>query len=406
MIWYPYEQMKTMKEPYEIIDANGVYLYTKDQKLIDSVSSWWCMIHGYKHPVLTQAIKKQADQFSHVMLGGLTHQPVEKLSKKLAEILPGDLDYCFFSDSGSVAVEVALKMALQYYMNLEKEAVKEGNFKRTKILALTHAYHGDTFKTMEAGDDDDYHFVLEAYGDKEDVIHIPTEINALEDAFHKYHEELNCFIVESLLQGAGGMRMYDISFLKKARELCDKYGVLLIFDEVATGFGRTGNRFVADLVQPDIIVLGKALVGGYIGHAATVSNKKVFDAFYDDDPQKALMHGPTFMGNALACSVALASFELFESEDYMSKIKRIEEISHRELDGFMVSGIREVRIMGGCVCIEVEDAKMLEGYQKFAYDRGVFARPFLKYLYSMVPYIIEEKQLVQIFDTMKEWFVH
>ena len=397
MIWYPYEQMKHMKQPYKIVDANGVYLYTEEQKLIDSVSSWWCMIHGYKHPELTAAIKEQADCFSHVMLGGLTHDPAERLAQKLQDILPGDLNYCFFSDSGSVAVEVALKMSLQYYMN-------RGDKKRTKVLALTHAYHGDTFKTMEVGDDEDYHFVLEAYGPKTNVINIPTEIPALEESFAMYHEELNCFIVEPLLQGAGGMRMYDISFLQRARELCDQYGVLLIFDEVATGFGRTGNRFVADLVQPDIIVLGKALVGGYIGHAATVANQKVYDGFYSDDDRHALMHGPTFMGNALACSVALKSIEIFERDNYMEKIKKIEEISHRELDGFEDPRIKEIRIMGGCACIEVTNPAVLEGYQDFAYKRGVFSRPFLSYLYSMVPYIITEEELVQVFTTMKAWF--
>lgn len=393
MIWYPYEQMKTMKAPYEITDAKGVYLYTKDQKLIDSVSSWWCMIHGYKHPELTAAIKEQADRFCHVMLGGLTHAPVQKLSQKLQEFLPGDLDYCFFSDSGSVAVEVSLKMALQYNTNLGR--------KRPMVLALEHAYHGDTFKAMEVGDDEDYHFAFE---EKQDVIHIPTEISALEAAFAAYHDKLNCFIVEPLLQGAGGMRMYDISFLKRARELCDQYDVLLIFDEVATGFGRTGNRFVADLVLPDILVLGKALTGGYIGHAVTVANHKVFQAFYSDNDRHALMHGPTFMGNALACAVALKSIELFERDDYMGKIQRIEEISHREMDGFSDPRIKEVRIMGGCTCIEVHDAKTLEGFQQFAYERGVFSRPFLKYMYSIVPYVIEETELVQIFETMKAWF--
>lgn len=397
MIWYPYEQMKTMKAPYEIVDAEGVYLYTKEQKLIDSVSSWWSVIHGYKHPELNQAILSQVEKFSHVMLGGLTHEPVQKLSEKLQSFLPGDLDYCFFSDSGSVAVEVALKMALQYYMN-------RGEEQRTMILALEHAYHGDTFKTMEAGDDEDYHFVLKAYGSSKYVVHIPTEIEALEQAFAKYHHRLNCFIVEPLLQGAGGMRMYDISFLKRARELCDQYGVLLIFDEVATGFGRTGNRFVADLVLPDILVLGKALTGGYIGHAATVANHKVFAGFYDDDPNHALMHGPTFMGNALACSVALKSIELFETEDYMAKIRRIEEITRREMEGFSDPRIQEVRIMGGCVCVEVKDAAALKGYQQFAYERGVFSRPFLKYLYAMVPYIITEEELVKVLDTMKAWF--
>lgn len=397
MIWYPYQQMKTMKAPYKIIDAEGVWLKTPEREMIDSVSSWWSVIHGYKHPVLTNAIKSQADNFAHVMLGGLTHEPVQRLSDKLQEFLPGDLDYSFFSDSGSVAVEVALKMALQYYVN-------QGDRKRIKVLSLTHAYHGDTFKTMEVGDDEDYHFILEAYGEKKNVIHIPTEIPALEEAFERYHKELNCFIVEPLLQGAGGMRMYDISFLIRARQLCDQYGVLLIFDEVATGFGRTGNRFVADLVLPDILVLGKALTGGYIGHAVTVANQKVYDGFYDDDPDKALMHGPTFMGNALACSVALKSIELFEQGDYISRIRKIEAVTRRELYGFTDPRIREIRIMGGCVCMEVYDPAVLKGYQQFAYERGVFSRPFLNYLYAMVPYIITEEELVQVLASMKAWF--
>ncbi len=397
MIWYPYQQMKTMQAPFEIVDAEGVYLYTKEHKMIDSVSSWWSVIHGYKHPALNEAIIEQVGKFSHVMLGGLTHEPVRKLSDKLQSFLPGDLDYCFFSDSGSVAVEVALKMALQYYVN-------RGEQQRTMILALEHAYHGDTFKTMEAGDDEDYHFVLNAYGKSPHVVHIPTEIAALEQAFAQYHDKLNCVLVEPLLQGAGGMRMYDVSFLQRARALCDQYGVLLIFDEVATGFGRTGNRFVADLVLPDILVLGKALTGGYIGHAVTVANHKVYDGFYDDDPAHALMHGPTFMGNALACSVALKSIELFESENYMDKIARIEAITRRELEGFSDPRIREIRIMGGCVCIEVYDSETLRGYQQFACERGVFSRPFLNYLYAMVPYVISEDQLVTVLDCMKAWF--
>jgi len=397
MIWYPYEQMKTMQAPYEIVDAEGVYLYTRDQQLIDSISSWWSVIHGYKHPALNEAILSQTQKFAHVMLGGLTHEPVRKLSDKLQAYLPGDLDYSFFSDSGSVAVEVALKMALQYFMN-------RGEEQRTMVLALEHAYHGDTFKAMEVGDDEDYHFVLNAYGPSRHVVHIPTEIEALEQAFYKNHDRLNAFIVEPLLQGAGGMRMYDIAFLRRARELCDQYGVLLIFDEVATGFGRTGNRFVADLVLPDILVLGKALTGGYLGHAVTVANHQVFDGFYDDCPEHALMHGPTFMGNALACSVALKSIELFETQEYLSKIQRIEAITRREMADFSDPRIREVRIMGACVCIEVKDSAVLEGYQAFAYDRGVFSRPFLNYLYAMVPYVIQEEELVKVLDTMKAWF--
>ena len=398
MIWYPYVQMKTMSEPIKIKYAKGVHLYTEDDHdLIDSVSSWWSVIHGYNHREINEVINNQLEKFAHVMLGGLTHDNVLKLSDKLASWLPGDLDYCFFSDSGSVAVEVALKMALQFNTNRGSD--------REMILALEHAYHGDTFKAMEVGDDVDYHF---AFGDnnekKKGVIHIPTKIEALESAFAEYGDKLTCFIVEPLLQGAGGMLMYDISFLEKARILCDKYDVLLIFDEVATGFGRTGNRFVADLVLPDILVLGKALTGGYIGHAVTVANKKVFDGFLSDDDTKAFMHGPTFMGNALACAAALKSIELFERDNYIEKIKNIENITRREMKGFIDPRIKEIRIMGGCVCIEVYDEQTLEGFKKFAYDNGVFSRTFLKYMYAMVPYVIKEEELVMILDTMKKWF--
>lgn len=355
MIWYPYQQMKTMQTPYEIVDAEGVYLYTRERRMIDSVSSWWSVIHGYKHPALNQVLVDQAGRFSHVMLGGLTHAPAQQLAEKLGQWLPGELAYSFFSDSGSVAVEVALKMALQYFMN-------RGQTQRTMILAL-------------------------------------------EEAFLTYHDRLNCLLVEPLLQGAGGMRMYDVSFLQRARALCDQYGVLLIFDEVATGFGRTGNRFVADLVQPDILVLGKALTGGYLGHAVTVASRKVYEGFYDDCPEHALMHGPTFMGNALACRLALQSIALFEEQDYLAKIRRMEQITRRELAGFSHPSIREIRIMGGCVCIEVFDPAVLRGYQQFAYERGVFSRPFLQYLYAMVPYIIEEEELVTVLRTMKAWFL-
>ena len=397
-VWYPYEQMKTALPHKKIVDAKGVHLYTdKGEDLIDSVSSWWSVIHGYNNPEINKAITDQLAHFAHVMLGDLTHDAVEKLGAKLKDWLPGDLDYCFFSDSGSVGVEVALKIALQYNTN-------RGS-KRKKILALEHAYHGDTFKAMEVGDDEDYHF---AFGNnnekKKDVIHIPTEIPALEKAFEEYGNELTCFIVEPLLQGAGGMRMYDISFLERARELCDENDVLLVFDEVATGFGRTGNRFVADLVLPDILILGKALTGGYIGHAATVVNHKVFNMFYSDDPTHALMHGPTFMGNALACSAALKSIELFEKNNYIDKIKNIEKITKRELDGFEDERIKEIRIMGGCVCIEVYDEKDIDGYKQFAYDHGIFSRPFIKYIYAMVPYVISEEELVKVIGTMKEWF--
>lgn len=393
MIWYPYAQMKTMPTPIRVERAEGVYLYTDRGRLIDSVSSWWSVIHGYNHPTLNAAVERQLHDFAHVMLGGLTHSPVERLSEKLADWLPGDLDYCFFSDSGSVAVEVALKMALQYNVNRGSD--------RRKILALRHAYHGDTFKTMEVGDDADYHF---AFPFKQGVLHIPTEIAALEQAFAECGNELSCMIVEPLLQGAGGMKMYDVAFLHRARALCDRYDVLLIFDEVATGFGRTGNRFVADQVCPDILVLGKALTGGYIGHAVTVASRRVFDGFYGDDERLALMHGPTFMGNALACSVALASIDLFEKQNYMQKIAHIEEVSRNALQDLRDERIRDVRILGGCACIEVKDSATLDGFAAFALERGVFSRPFGTCLYTMPPYIIDDERLATVLFAMRDWF--
>ena len=363
MIWYPYQQMKPMQTPYEIVDAEGVYLYTRERRMIDSVSSWWSVIHGYKHPALNQVLVDQAGRFSHVMLGGLTHAPASSW-RKLGQWLPGELAYSFFSDSGSVAVEVALKMALQYFMN-------RGQTQRTMILALEHAYHGDTFKTMEAGDDADYHFVLQAYGPSR---HVGAHSHGDSGAGGGLSDPT---MAPELSGGASpggrrGMRHVWMHPFSSGPALCDQYGVL-IFDEVATGFGRTGNRFVADLVQPDILVLGKALTGGYLGHAVTVASRKVYEGFYDDCPEHALMHGPTFMGNALACRLALQSIALFEEQDYLAKIRRMEQITRRELAGFSHPSIREIRIMGGCVCIEVFDPAVLRGYQQFAYERGCSA---------------------------------
>ena len=395
--------MKNMPEPFKVVGGEGVWLETSDgDRMIDSIASWWCMIHGYAHPRIVEAIREQAGRLPHVMLAGLTHEPAERLSSKLESFLPGDLDYFFYSDSGSVGVEVALKIALQYYVN-------RGERGRNMALSLKHAYHGDTFATMAVGDDPDYHYILDDYGARPAVEHIPTTPGALEEAFQRFGERLYCFIVEPLLQGAGGMRMYDVSFLRRARELCDAYGVLLVFDEVATGFGRTGNRFVSDLVLPDVCVLGKALTGGHIGHAVTAARRHVFEAFLGDSPDLALMHGPTFMGNPLACAAALASLELFEEGDYLAKIRDIESIARRELQPLADRAhedprIRDVRVLGGCACVEVDSPATLRGYREFARERGVHARPFGNTLYSMVPYVINEEELVWIYAVMKEWF--
>ena len=394
MIWYPYCQMKNMKPQKEIIKADGVYLYTKEKKLIDSISSWWSTIHGYNNAELNEAIKKQVDKFSHVMLGSLTHEPVKLLSSKLSEILPNDLDYCFFSDSGSVAVEVAIKMALQYFTNRNED-------KKKTVLSLTDSYHGDTFKAMEIGDDSDYHFVFK---EKKDVIHIDTNIESLEQAFKEHHNELACFIVEPLLQGAGGMKMYGVEFLIRARELCDQHDVILIFDEVATGFGRTGNIFVSNLVCPDIVVLGKALTAGYIGHAVTVANAKIYNGFYSDDVEHALMHGPTFMGNPLACSVALKSIEIFFREKCIDKVKHIEEVTKKEMSNFADDRINAIRILGSCLCIELKDRKYSRGFAEYAYEKGVFNRPFSNIIYAMFPYIISDEDLHTVMNVFKDWF--
>ncbi len=407
MIWYPYAQMKHLSTPYKIVDAQGVWLYTErdgstdGRRLIDSISSWWCMIHGYKNQEMNEAMKAQIDKFSHLMLAGLSHDGVEQLSRKLEEYLPGDLKYCFFSDSGSVGVEVALKMAVQYNVNR--------NSGRKKMLSLKNAYHGDTFKTMEVGDDEDYHgaFFGKERNRNPDVIHIPTEIPALEEAFSMYGNELVCFIVEPLLQGAGGFLMYDVSFLKRARELCDEYDVVLIFDEVATGFGRTGHRFVSDLVCPDIVVLGKGLTGGYIGHAVTVAGDKVYKGFLGDDNSLAFMHGPTFMANPVACAAALKSIEIFERENYIGKVNKIEEICKRELSKLSAKNddrIQDIRVMGACFCVEVKSAETITGYREFAYEHGVFARPFGRFIYGMLPYVISEEEIVQVLDTVRLWF--
>lgn len=394
MIWYPYQQLKHMPQPIEIVSGQGIHLITRPgQRLIDTTSSWWSMIHGYQHPVIVEAIRDQADKLCHVMLGGLTHDPVAQLTEKLQSILPGSLNHCFYSDSGSVAVEVALKMAQQYHANLDQP--------RSHVLALTNAYHGDTFKAMAVGDDADYH---RAFPDKTGVSHINPTIEELEQAFLE-PDQLSCLIVEPLLQGAGGMRMYPLDFLIRARQLCDQTGVLLIFDEVATGFGRTGNRFVADLVTPDIIVLGKALTGGHIGHAVTVANDKVFDAFYADDPALALMHGPTFMGNPLACRAALASIELFEQGNYLARIKHQAGLAETIFEHWSHPAVKQVRIMGGCVAIEVHDSASLAGYQEYALKRGIYARPFGTCLYAMPPYIISDDDYKTVIWTMKDWFV-
>ncbi|MBZ4683825.1 MAG: adenosylmethionine---8-amino-7-oxononanoate aminotransferase [Fusobacteriaceae bacterium] len=415
-LWYPYAQMKTRKEDFLVKGANGVYLdiyhteKKENKKLIDAVSSWWCAAHGYNNKEMNEAIKNQIDNFSHVMLGGLTHEMAQNAAKKIVEITKDELNHVFFSDSGSVGVEVALKMAIQYYKN-------KGYMNKNKFISLTHSYHGDTFKTMEIGDDPDYHFAfkelfrdcyhidapkgLEASDDE-----IRSCINELEIILKEKSKEVAAFIVEPLIQAAGGFNFYSYKYLNEAKKICDKYDVLFIFDEVATGFGRTGKMFAMDYCDftPDIVVLGKALTGGYIGHAATVATTKVFKAFYSDDSEKAFMHGPTFMGNPLACSAMLKSIELYEKNDYLSKIQNIEKIMKENLIKIKSDKIKNIRVFGATGVVEVKNSKDLKGLQEFAYEKGVWIRPFLNYAYIMPPYVIKEEELLKIIEVLKEWF--
>jgi adenosylmethionine-8-amino-7-oxononanoate aminotransferase len=411
-LWYPYAQMKTKDENYHVEWAKGMKIKIKDGKeLLDGVASWWCACHGYSNDELNQAAIEQMGKFSHVMLGGLTHTPVKELAKKLVEITPEGLNHVFFSDSGSVGVEVALKMAIQYFSN-------RGYENKYKIVSLKGGYHGDTFKAMEVGDDPAYHGAfLKLFKDTYHVDQprggydapeniVEEDISKLEELLKEKHDEIAAFIVEPIIQAACGFNFYSPKYLERAREICDKYDVLLIFDEVATGFGRTGKRFAMNHTNiiPDIVVLGKALTGGYIGHAATIATTKVFEAFYSDSGRDAFMHGPTFMGNPLTCAVSLKSLEIFDRENYLEKIKSIEKQLKDRLGNIKSEKIENVRTLGVTGVIQVKNAKDLKGFQNFAYERGVWLRPFYKYLYTMPPYIITEEELNHIIDVMEEWF--
>jgi len=417
-VWYPYAQMKNAQPHYHVQSAKGVVMTLKNgQELIDGVSSWWASIHGYNHPHINKAIYDQTQDFSHVMLGGLTHDPAQKLAQKLAAITPQGLSHVFFSDSGSVGVEVAVKIAIQYWLN-------KGIKGKHKMLSLTKAYHGDTFKAMEVGADDDFHITYKGIINRDFIIPAPStsfhdttastidqDIQHLEEVLQENHHQIAGFILEPIMQCAGGFNMYHPQYLQAARRLCKQYEVLLIFDEVATGFGRTGKLFAANHaeVSPDIMVLGKALTAGYVGHAATVVQQQVFEGFYGDSYEQALMHGPTFMGNALACRIALAGIELIEKENYLDKIANIESILQEELLNHPTVNashpqIADVRVLGATGVIEVTDAKYLKDFQAFAIEQGVWLRPFLNYLYTMPPYIISDKQLRKLTAVMKAWF--
>ncbi|MDR2732571.1 MAG: adenosylmethionine--8-amino-7-oxononanoate transaminase [Fibromonadaceae bacterium] len=398
-LWFPYVQMQTMPPPLKVVAAQGAkFRLENGQELIDSISSWWCAIHGYNHPEINSALQEQMQKFSHIMLGGLTHEPAEKLAEELVRITPQGLNRVFFADSGSVGMEVAMKMAVQFFSN-------NGIQGKNKFASLYKGYHGDTTGVMSIGDPEEgMHHLFKGFLPKQFFIN--ANLQEMEELFKEHSAEIAAFVCEPLLQGAGGFNFYPPEFLNGARLLCDKYNVLWIADEVATGFGRTGTMFACEQAHavPDIMVLGKALTAGYLGLSATLATDKVYNSFLGTAYDKAFMHGPTFMGNALACSAALASLKIFERENYLQKIARINEILKEELLGFEASGVKETRVFGACGVIETQNEEAHKGIQEFAASRGVWLRPFLRVVYTMPPYIISESELRKVCSVMKDYF--
>lgn len=382
------------------------------RSLIDGISSWWSVIHGYNHPALNAALTEQAGKFSHVMLGGMTHGPALDLAAALVRITPEGLNHVFFSDSGSVGVEVALKMAIQYWKN-------KGVSGKNRMVSLKNGYHGDTFKAMEVSDDSDFTRSFSDVLHRGFFLQIPEggfdasaeivqpAIDRLQELLAEHHQQIAAFIVEPIVQCAGGFRIYSPLYLQAARSLCSKYNVLLVFDEVATGFGRTGRLFAAEhaAVVPDIMILGKALTAGYMGHAATLATTEVYNSFLGDGYEKALMHGPTFMGNALACQIALRSIRLIEEDHYLEKVQRINEVIRDQFAEIRGEWVVEKRVIGAIGAIELADASLLNGFKVSAMEAGVWLRPIGNVLYLMPPYIIDERQLLAILSVMKKWIM-
>jgi adenosylmethionine-8-amino-7-oxononanoate aminotransferase len=399
-IWLPYTQMKTAPLPVPIVGAKGARLILADgSELIDGVASWWTMAHGYRHPHIEQAIIAQAQILPHVMLGGLAHEQAYRLARRLAEKLPGDLNRVFFSDSGSVAVEVALKMAMQYWFN-------RGEKGRTKIVSFKGGYHGDTFATMAICDPEEGMHALfgpalasQFVADLPDSNERRAEFRAL---LTRERHSIAAVIVEPLVQGAGGMRMHAPETLREIAGAARANGLLLILDEIFTGFARTGAMFAMNQAEvvPDIVCLGKALSGGALPLAATVASEEIFQAFWSDDPAKALMHGPTYMGNALACAAANASLDLFETEPRIAQSRRIGEALEAGLESLRgKANVRDVRVLGAIGVVQLEKMDRHALRQKFL-DEGVWIRPFGDIVYVTPPLTISDRDLQQLIDAI------
>ncbi|WP_111414240.1 adenosylmethionine--8-amino-7-oxononanoate transaminase [Billgrantia lactosivorans] len=416
-VWHPYAHLLTQPAAPRVIGGEGPrFTLDTGETLLDATCSWWCMIHGYSHPRLVAALKAQADTLCHVMLGGLTHEPADRLARELVRVTPPGLNHVFFSDSGSVGMEVAMKMAVQYHH-------LGGRPGKRRMLSLMKAYHGDTSGCMAVCDPEEgMHSLFAGYLPRHHFAPAPAapyeagpdavaqDLAALRERLERHHHEIAALLVEPLLQAAGGLNITSPHYLKGARELCDEFDVLLIFDEVATGFGRTGRLFAADHagVSPDIMVLSKGLTGGYLGHAATLASDRVHDAFIGESPLHAFMHGPTFMGNPLACRVALESLAVFEEENYLDKIARLNRVLRESLleDPTLRRHprVHDVRVLGATAVIEAKAATDLEGVAAFARARGVWLRPFGRWLYTMPAYITPLDDMRLVTETMKAWF--
>jgi adenosylmethionine-8-amino-7-oxononanoate aminotransferase len=381
-IWRPYAQMKTAAPPLPVVGTRGSRIVLADGcELIDGMASWWTACHGYNHPHIRQAVERQLAAMPHVMFGGLAHEQALTLARRLAALLPGDLTRVFFSDSGSVAVEVAMKMAVQYWIN-------RGVKGRSQFVAFKGGYHGDTTGAMAVSDTEDgMHALFAGLLPEHYIVELPdsdARAAALDALLARRADDIAAIIIEPLVQGAGGMKFHDVDVLKRLRVLAAKYDVLLIVDEIFTGFGRTGTMFACEAagVVPDIVTLSKALTGGTLGLAATVASRKVFDAFWSDDAKKALMHGPSYMANALACAAANASLGLFESEP---RLQQVADISSSLLRGLepcrSMAGVEAVRVKGAIGVVEVRCIGDLDALRTRFVEEGVFIRPFGNVIY-------------------------
>ena len=396
-IWLPYAQMKTAKPPLPVVGTQGCRIMLADgRELIDGIASWWTACHGYNHPHIRQAVERQLAAMPHVMFGGLVHEPALTLARRLAALLPGDLERVFFSDSGSVAVEVALKMAVQYWRNRSDHA-------RTKFIAFRGGYHGDTTGAMAVSDPDTgMHDVFRGALPEQVILDLPVGKSgeAALSAYLRLHgEEIAGIIVEPLVQGAGGMKFHDAETLRRLRALADRHELLLIFDEIFTGFGRTGTMFACEAaaVVPDIITLSKALTGGTLPLAATVARRHVFEAFWSDDPKHALMHGPTFMANALACAAANASLDLFEREPQLAQVQAISDQMARELAPCRdLPGVKDVRVKGAIGVVEMERIADIGALRARFVEEGAFIRPFGNVVYLTPSFTISANELTML----------